>query len=80
LTLVQCVTNAEARLSIARRNFVDVMTQIPSSLPLPDGARRIRNTSLALDVARQATTEAHNQLNDFLVRGIAPADLKLPGS
>jgi len=78
-TLLQNVLEATARSNAATREFELVLDQIPSGLPQPDGAQRIKNASNALTIALKEMTSAHNRLNDYLTRGIVPEDLKRSG-
>src|ERR1700676_1874224 len=78
-TLYQDVLQATARNNEATREFEAVMGRLPSGLPHPDGAQRIKNASSSLAVARKEKMKAHNRLNDYLGRGIVPADLKRSG-
>jgi hypothetical protein len=75
-TLFQDLLGATARNGEAMREFDEVMGQFPSGLPYPDGVQRIKNASNNLSVARKEMATAHNRLNDYLNRGIAPEDLK----
>ena len=75
-SLLQDLLATTARANAARRVFDSVIDQFPSGLPYPDGTQRIRNASQELEAARKELGRAHNRLNDFLGRGIAPQDLK----
>ena len=70
---------ATARTNAALREFNDVMGQLPSGLPHPDGTQRIQNASRKLIAARKEMGRADNRLNDFDNRGIIPEDLKRNG-
>ena len=65
------------RIALGHQGSLElVLDQIPSGLPQPDGAQRIKNASHALSIARKEMATAHNRLNDYLSRGIVPDDLK----
>jgi len=59
--------------------FKATISDIPSGLPHPDGSQRIQNTSRKLAAALRQRQRAHNNLNDYLNRGIVPKDLKRSG-
>src|SRR3954464_246125 len=60
------------------QEFDQILAQIPSGLPQPDGVQRIKNASTALSVAREKMIEAVIRLREFTNRGIIPEDLKKP--
>ena len=74
--LQQDVTEAEERAKAANAAFREVMQDIPSSLPHPDGTQRVLNVCRLLSAARREMTEADSRLNDFLLDGTVPAHLK----
>jgi hypothetical protein len=74
--LQQDVTAAEERANAANAAFREVMQDIPSSLPHPDGTQRVLNVCRLLSAARREMTDADSRLNDFLVHGTVPAHLK----
>src|SRR4029077_6593539 len=74
--LVRDLDEAVERADSASRTFSDIVGDIPSDLPHPDGAQRIHNATDNLSSARQKVTKAHSRLNDYLSRGIVPDDLK----
>jgi hypothetical protein len=67
---------ATERASAAAATFDAVTSDIPSGIPHPDGTQRIHNASREMSQARVGLMIAHNRLNDYLARGIAPDDLK----
>jgi hypothetical protein len=82
--LLQDMLEAAARNNTAIQEFELVKGQFPSGLPHPDGSQRngsqrTKNASSVLSVARKGMMKAHNQLNDYLERGIVPNDLKRSG-
>jgi hypothetical protein len=74
--LQQDVTAAEERANAANAAFREVMQDIPSNLPHPDGTQRVLNVCRLLSAARREMTDADSRLNDFLVHGTVPAHLK----
>jgi hypothetical protein len=60
----------------ASEAFVEIVNDIPSGLPHPDGVQRIKNVSDALTAAHDEMIEATISLRDFENRGIIPGDLK----
>ncbi|MDP8990127.1 MAG: hypothetical protein M3N41_08630 [Acidobacteriota bacterium] len=74
--LQQDVVAAEERANAANAAFREVMKDIPSNLPHPDGTQRVLNVCRLLSVARREMTEADSRLNEFLASGIVPAHLK----
>jgi hypothetical protein len=74
--LIEGLTEATARVKAASESFQSVMSEMPSGVPHPDGVQRIHNASRELTAARKEMMTAHSRLNDFLSRGIVPADLK----
>jgi len=60
----------------ATEEFLKITTEIPSSLPHPDGTQRIHNASHAMSQARERMALAHKRLNDYLTNGIVPDNLK----
>jgi len=75
-TLLECITEATARVRVASESFQSVMHEMPSGVPHPDGVQRIHDASRELNAARKEMMAAHSRLNDFLSRGIVPEDLK----
>ena len=78
-TLLQDILEWTARIDEASVEFDDVMRQIPSDLPHPDGIQRIKDVSAKLATARQELLKAHRRLDEYLDRGIVPDDLKRSG-
>jgi hypothetical protein len=77
--LVDDIASANARVNNASQAFLDVMGQIPTGFPLPDGSQHIHNVSHELSTARKDLMRAHTRLDDFLKTGIVPEDLKRSG-
>ena len=78
-TLLQDVIEWTARTEQATEEFEDVMGQIPSGLPDPDGTQRIKNASAKLSLTRIELMKAHRRLNEHSGSGIVPEDLKRSG-
>ncbi len=74
--LQQDVAAAEERANAANAAFREVMKDIPSNLPHPDGTQRVLNVCRLLSAARREMTDADSRLNDYLVRGTVPDHLK----
>ena len=74
--LIRDLADATLRAESATTEFNSITSDIPSSIPPPDGTQRIHNASRAMKVARDEKIMAHNRLNAFLERGIVPEDLK----
>ena len=77
--LVNEIVVATARVNKASREFFDVMGQVPTGFPHPDGSQRIHNASRNLSTARKDLMRAHTRLDEFMKTGIVPEDLKRSG-
>src|SRR6266550_1797060 len=66
---------AQQRRIVASKLYAEVMSDIPSAIPHPDGTDRIRLASREYKDSREAATAAMKRLSDFLIRGIMPDDL-----
>jgi hypothetical protein len=71
-TLLQDVIELTARTEQATEEFEDLMGQIPSGLPHPDGTQRIKNASAKLSIARNELMKAQRRLNDHSGSVIVP--------
>jgi len=60
----------------ASKLFAEVMSDIPSGIPHPDGTDRIRLASREYSASRDAATAAMKRLSDFLIRGIVSPELE----
>lgn len=78
--LLQEVRRATDRVNAAAEGFSQILKDVPSNLPSPDGTFRITQASHELSTARAEMMKAHRRLNDFLSRGVVPEDLGQPGS
>ena len=77
LMLLQEVRQATDRVNAAAQRFNLIIEDVPGNVPHPDGALRITQASRELSKARAEMMVAHRRLNDFLSRGVIPADLKV---
>jgi predicted urease superfamily metal-dependent hydrolase len=59
--------------------FNEVVGEVPSGIPHPDGTQRLHNAADQMRMARNKMAKAHNRLDDYLRRGIVPEDLKRSG-
>jgi hypothetical protein len=69
---------AKRRMNSASRKFNEVVRDIPSGLPHPDGTQRIHNLSRELADAREKLAAAITRLNDFVSYEVVPEDLRDP--
>jgi hypothetical protein len=67
---------ATARAHLATDAFHDIMGDIPSFVPQPDGTQRINNVYRELSLARREMMRAHARLTHFLDSGTVPEDLE----
>jgi hypothetical protein len=67
---------AKRRMNAASLKFNEVVRDIPSGLPHPDGTQRIHNAGRELVDAREKLAAAIARLNDFVSREIVPDDLR----
>jgi hypothetical protein len=67
---------AKRRMNIASTKFNEVVRDIPSGLPHPDGTQRIHNVGRELVDAREKLAAAITRLNDFVSHEIVPEDLR----
>jgi len=63
-------------MNIASTKFNEVVRDIPSGLPHPDGTQRIHNVGRELIDAREKLAAAITRLNDFVSHEIVPEDLR----
>jgi hypothetical protein len=78
--LLQEVRQATDRVNAAAESFSQILKEVPSDVPTPDSTYRIKQASRELSTARAEMMKAHRRLNDFLSRGVVPADLGQAGS
>ena len=70
------VDAAQQRRIVASKRFTEIMDDIPSGIPQPDGTDRIKMASREYKESREAATAAMKRLSDFMIRGMIPADLE----
>ena len=66
---------AQQRRIAASKRYNEVISDIPSGIPHPDGTDRIRHASREYKSSREQATEAMKQLSNFMIRGIIPPEL-----
>ena len=74
--LLKELHDATERADDASDVFLAITGEVPSGVPHPDGTQRIHNASHELTAAREALMKAHDRLNDFIIEGNIPDDLK----
>ena len=67
---------AKRRMNAASMKFNEVVRDVPSGLPHPDGTQRIHNVGRELLDAREKLAAAITRLNDFVSRDVVPEDLR----
>ena len=67
---------AQQRRIEASKRFTEVMDDIPSGIPQPDGTDRIKMASREYKDSREAASAAMKRLSDFMIRGIIPDELE----
>jgi hypothetical protein len=70
---------AQQRRIAASEQFTQIMADVPSGIPHPDGTHRIRLASREYSGALAEVSAAMARLNEFLIRGTIPPDLKSKG-
>jgi hypothetical protein len=66
---------AQQRRMDASKKFAEVMGEIPSGTPHPDGTDHIRMASREYSASREAAIAAMKALSDYMTRGIIPPGL-----
>jgi hypothetical protein len=74
--LTQDFLEATTELDAVKAIHNQIMGDIPSGLPHPDGAQRIHSIAQQLSSANRKVNRAHSRLTDFLDKGIVPKELK----
>ena len=67
---------AKRRMNVASQIFNEVVRDIPSGLPHPDGTQRIHNAGRELADAREKLAVTIARLNDFVSHEVVPEDLE----
>ena len=70
------VTSAKRRMDLASEEYDTVMMAVPSPLQYRSGILRIQEVCRTYKLAREDLTSAITRLNDFLIDGTVPDDLK----
>jgi hypothetical protein len=75
-TLRADLAAAQHRRDEAAALFSEVIRDVPSGIPIPDGAERIRRVSLDYKQTQIEAVSALVRLNDFIIHGTIPSDLQ----
>ena len=75
-TLNNDVHEAKERYDVAFKRFREIVSDVPSGIPHPDGSERVRLASREYNRALEALNAALFKLNDFVIHGRIPPDLK----
>jgi len=67
---------ARMHLNQASEYFDSIIRETPSRIPNPDGKLRVMKASRDLAAARMKFMDATTKLNDFVIHGTIPPDLK----
>ena len=73
--LCAAVESCRLRLIHAKAVYDEVNKDIPSGLPRPDGAQRIKNACSEYNAARMTLMKALDSLNQFVHYGVIPKDV-----
>jgi len=63
----------------ARERFDQILSEVPSGIPQPDGNLRIHRAGRELRYFNRRSTEASKRLLDYIVRGVIPAGYRDSG-
>jgi hypothetical protein len=74
--LHQDVRMAHERRESAAARFHEIINQIPSGIPSPDGVDRIRQASHHWSYAQREVVDAQKRLENFLMYGTIPTELE----
>ena len=74
--LQQDLSEARKKARIALDRFNAILTETPTGIPYPDGVQHIRAASREHSAAREAVMSALRRLNDFVIHGTIPEDMK----
>lgn len=66
---------AQHRRDDAAARFNEMISEVPSNIPHPDGVERIRQISGEYGRTQAEATAAFGRLNDFLIHGKVPPHL-----
>jgi len=73
--LEEALSSAQSRREAASERFSDVIKQVPSGIPHPDGAARVHEVAEEYRDAQRQVSNAYRRMSDFLVNGTVPPDL-----
>jgi hypothetical protein len=76
--LAEDLRRAREAFESARANFAGVTSDIPSGIPHPDGAARVKNAGDSFQATMNAYALALREFNAFVVHGTIPDRLKEP--
>ena len=74
--LRQQLADATIKADEASKKFSDAIGDVPTSLPDPDGVQHLYNVSQEYATAREKLTNAMRRLNDLMIHGTIPHDLR----
>jgi hypothetical protein len=66
---------SQDRRDQAAKRFDEMMREVPSGIPHPDGTERIRQISNEYGRTQAEASAAFGRLNDFLIHGKIPPNL-----
>jgi len=69
------VAACQHRRDTAADLFKEILGDVPSGIPSPDGPERIRQASRDFGRTQTEMAAALGRLNDFIVHGVVPANL-----
>jgi hypothetical protein len=75
-TLRADVAAAQHRRDIAAELFKEIIRDVPSAIPSPDGPERIRQAVRDFGQTQTEMGVALARLNDFIVHGVVPSSLQ----
>jgi hypothetical protein len=76
--LREALDTARQRSEAASAHFDEVLRDVPSGLPQPDGVERVRLASVEFIRSRQILLDAHLKLENFIAYGTIPDELESP--
>jgi hypothetical protein len=75
-TLNNDVHEAKERYDVAFKRFREIVSDVPSGIPHPDGSERVRLASREYKHGLEALNTALFKLNHYVIHGTIPPDLK----
>jgi hypothetical protein len=76
--LREALDAARQRSDAASQHFDEIIRDVPSGLPHPDGVERVRIASSEFIRSRQQLMEAHLKLESFIAHGTVPEEFLAP--